>query len=59
MEFKNEVCFIIAMFLLCITWALIGISQFLSKRKATLVLNCAMCTAIIGFIVNIISLVVM
>ena len=59
MEFKNEVCFIIAMFLLCITWALIGISQFLSKRKATLVLNCAICAAIIGFIANIISLVVM
>lgn len=59
MEFVNEVCPIIAMFLLCIAWALIGISQFLSKRKATLVLNCVICVEIIGFIANIISLVVM
>lgn len=59
MEFVNEAFTIIAMFLLCVAWGLIGISQFLSKRKATLVLNCAICAAIIGFIANIISLVVM
>lgn len=56
MEFVNEAFLIIAMFLLCVAWGLIGISRFLSKRKANLVLNCAICAAIIGFIANTISL---
>lgn len=58
MEFVNEAFPIIAMFLLCVAWGLIDISRFLSKRKATLVLNCAICAAVMGLIANIIPLLV-
>ena len=58
METMSAVCPIIAMLSLCIAWGLIGISQWLSRRKATRVLNCSICIAIIGFVAVIVAIVI-
>ena len=55
MKFMYEILIIISMFSLCIAWGLIGISRFISKRKATIVLDYAICAAVMGFIAIIIS----